>query len=213
MVNITDKHIQNTLPNSISRDEKVQNISAVVEKLLHEINKETGYVLLLPRLDELSEQLIDELAWQFHVDFYDNNAAIEVKRDLVRNAIKWHRRKGTPYAVEAICQAAFKYCDLKEWFDYEGEPYHFRIENIGSNMPDKTFIDVLMDAIYKTKNVRSWCDGLEFQRNLVKVLYMMVTANCEKEVVIRQIVSLIKEDRITLHCGAGMVIYRKVEMS
>lgn len=212
MVKISDETLINTLPNSINRDANVINIAEAIEEQLHSINSETGYVLLLPRLDELSESLIDELAWQYHVDFYENDAPIEVKRDLVRNAIKWHRRKGTPYAVESVCQTAFRSCSIKEWFDYGANPYHFKIEDIADNMPDELTVSLIADAIDKTKNVRSWCDGFGFKRDVDEELYIALMVNLEKEVTIKQIVNIIKESSMTEYYSAGMVIYRKVEM-
>lgn len=212
MVDITESTIPSTLPSSIAGDKTVKNLSEAVQEKLNEINTEKGYVLLLPRLDELSEALIDELAWQYHVDFYDNNADIVVKRDLVRNAIKWHMKKGTPYAVKAVCSAAFKACDIKEWFEYGANPYHFKIDSVEDDMPDELSVRLLVDAINKTKNVRSWCDDLGFKRDVDCDLYIALTVNLDKEITIKQVVSIIKSDSINEYFGAGMLVCRRVEI-
>lgn len=44
---------------------------------LQTINEKAELVLLLPRLDQLPENLVDELAWQYHVDFYDYAASLD----------------------------------------------------------------------------------------------------------------------------------------
>lgn len=212
MVDITETTIASTLPSSIASDKTVRNLSESIQEKLNEINTEKGYVLLLPRLDELSEALIDELAWQYHVDFYDNNADIVVKRNLVRNTIKWHMKKGTPYAVKAVCSAAFKTCDVKEWFEYGASPYHFKIDGVEDNMPDELSVGLIVDAINKTKNVRSWCDGLEFKRNVDCDLYIALTVNLDKEITIKQVVSIIESGSINEYLGAVMLVCRKVEI-
>ena len=55
---------------------------------------------------------------------------------------------------------------VKEWFEYNGHPYHFAIsagENeISSNMNFKQ----IMKSINAAKNVRSWLDYIEFERKI-----------------------------------------------
>ena len=83
-------NLKELLPSSIAGDETIRNIcDAIVEKL-QMINEKANLVLLLPRLDQLPENLVDELAWQYHVDFYDYAASLDKKRALVRKAIDWH---------------------------------------------------------------------------------------------------------------------------
>ena len=105
--------IKSTLPSSISQDRTVQNICDAIGLKLQELNRQAELVLLLPRLDELSETLIDELAWQYHVDFYDSSADITKKRALVKQAIAWHRRKGTPAVVEELCTTVFQSAQVR----------------------------------------------------------------------------------------------------
>ena len=74
MLELKDDSLQQILPSSIASDKTVQDIAKAISAKLQLINRQTELILLLPRLDELSETLIDELAWQYHVDFYDYQA-------------------------------------------------------------------------------------------------------------------------------------------
>ena len=108
--------------------------------------------------DDFGHSLADELAWQFHVDYYDQKADIETKKKLVKQSIKIHRKKGTPQAVIDLLQTAFPTeAVLLEWFEYGGEPYHFRI--IVSEFED---VDVseFLKALDTVKNARSYLDEL-----------------------------------------------------
>lgn len=172
MLELKDNCLQQILPSSIASDKTVQDIAKAISAKLQLINRQTELILLLPRLDELSEALIDELAWQYHVDFYDYQADIEKKRALVRNAIAWHRYKGTPAAVEEVCTAVFQSARVFEWWQYGGEPYHFQVRLIEEGIPDNRVIDSLERAIQVTKNTRSWLDGLSFYRELMATIYL-----------------------------------------
>lgn len=172
MLKLQDESLQQILPGSIAYDKTVQNIVKAINEKLLLINRQTELILLLPRLDELPETLVDELAWQYHVDFYDYTADIAKKRALVRKAIAWHRYKGTPAAVEEVCTAVFKSARVFEWWQYGGEPYHFQVRLTEEGVPDEKVIDNLERAIKVTKNTRSWLDGLSFYRDLLAAIYM-----------------------------------------
>lgn len=51
-------------------------------------------------LQPLSTELLELLAWQFHVDFREVATDDAMLERMVRDSIPWHRIKGTPAAVE-----------------------------------------------------------------------------------------------------------------
>lgn len=84
------------------------------------------------------------------------------KRELVRKAIARHRYKGTPAAVEEVCSAAFDTAEVVEWYEYGGEPYHFRVRMVQESIPDETAMAEMVKAVNSAKNTRSWLDSLVF---------------------------------------------------
>ncbi|WP_165071086.1 phage tail protein [Desulfovibrio sp. ZJ200] len=52
-------------------------------------------------LKPLSLEEVEQLAWQFHVDFRETATTREQLAAMVRNAIPWHRIKGTPASIKA----------------------------------------------------------------------------------------------------------------
>lgn len=170
-MNNKDVELKRLIPPSIA-DKNVKAICDAIDVKLRELSNAASLVMILPRLNELPEEIIDELAWQYHVDFYDYSANLEKKRSLVRQAIAWHKRKGTPAAVEEVCTAAFKTAKVFENWEYGGEPYHFQVRLIEEGIPDQSVIDALIRAINDTKNVRSWLDGLSFYREIFGKIYL-----------------------------------------
>ncbi len=171
-MNNKDVELKRIVPQSIGSDENVKAICDAIDVKLRELSMAATSVLILPRLNELPEEIVDELAWQYHVDFYDYSASIEKKRSLVRQAIAWHKRKGTPAAVEEVCSAAFKTAKVFENWEYGGEPYHFQVRLIEEGIPNQTVIDNLVRAVNDTKNTRSWLDGLSFYREILGTIYL-----------------------------------------
>nr|DAL11065.1 MAG TPA_asm: tail protein [Caudoviricetes sp.] len=202
--------LQSIVPSSIGRDEQVKALCQAIDVKLQRVAAETELVLLLPRLNALPEEIIDELAWQYHVDFYDYSASLEKKRSLVRQAIAWHKRKGTPAAVEEVCTAVFKTAKVFENWEYGGEPYHFQVRLIEEAVPDEQVIDNLFRAIKETKNTRSWLDGLSFFRKLAIAIYTGGVMSQHKSVDIYPAKFRARDINASMFTGAGIYYHREV---
>lgn len=125
------------------------------------LDKSTILTYVYGRVDELDEETVDSLAWQFHVDFYDYALTLEKKRQLVKSAIRLHRIKGTPQAVIDASTTVFGRTKLKEWFEYNSEPFYFSLDvdvtETGASPEQLRKLDILINAY---KNKRSWLEIL-----------------------------------------------------
>ena len=62
----------------------------------------------------LSDEELELLAWQEHVDFWRPEWPRHVREDLVRNATRWHRIKGTPTGVKQALALFGHYAEIEE---------------------------------------------------------------------------------------------------
>ena len=184
MSDLSDFKIKDILPSSISEDQNVQDIGATADRVLHKIFEKTKCILLLPNLDTLPEEVVDSLAWQFHVDFYEPDMSLTKKRSMVREAVYWHMIKGTPAAVEKVVAAVFQSAEVQENWEYGGDPYYFRVAGVLEPLTDTDTITRLVNAINSVKNTRSWLEGIEFKRDISLSVYFAGPMNQHKEVVI-----------------------------
>ena len=82
------------LPENLSADKKINAAAKALDAELQKLTRDTAEAILLARLDELPEDVLDLLAWQWHVDFYEPlGMDAETKRKLIKNSIAWHRIK------------------------------------------------------------------------------------------------------------------------
>lgn len=156
MKTIEEARLTEILPESLLRDAQIK-AAAALDAELERLTEAAQEVLHLPRLEELSGTILDLLGWQFHVENWEPLFLSEaVKRNLIRQSVAWHRQKGTRAAVEAVCAAFSREIKIEEFWEYGGEPFHFRVTTKPFlNTADQTaFIRRLNDA----KNVRSWVD-------------------------------------------------------
>lgn len=147
------------LPESVNKD-PVPNLARVVDMALSDINPDL--LLIYPAVDGLPEALIDHLAEQMHVDEYDDNSDLSVKRQQVKESFLLHKFKGTKYAVQKAVSTVYQVAKVEEWPVYSGEPYHFRISGIISPIEDGAVVNKLVRIVNAYKNTRSWLDYIEF---------------------------------------------------
>lgn len=165
MNSIRDQVVVNLLPQSLKSDPFVVALAEAVEKELKEAYREAERLANFMDVDNLPESVLDHLLWYFHIT-YDEGAGlantIEEKRRLVKNAIKIHRIKGTKKALEMVLEMLDMRGRITEWFEYGGEPYHFRVElleitNKGLSDDSLALLDRLIEAY---KNKRSWLEAI-----------------------------------------------------
>lgn len=127
MIDLKSISMLNMLPDNLKRDPNIKAAAQALDDKLRDLTDQIVKLPRLSRLDELNDDEADELAWQFHVDFYDPTLPIEQKRELVKNAFKFHRRKGTPAAIEELITILFGEGKVEEWFEYGGQPGRFQV--------------------------------------------------------------------------------------
>lgn len=108
---------------------------------------------------ECTAELLPILAWDRSVDVWRNSWTEAQKRAVVAGSFAYHKRKGTPAALElALSQLDFE-TSLTEWFEYGGDPYFFRVTVTAQSRPLTADDYAAMKAIiYAAKNVRSQLD-------------------------------------------------------
>lgn len=110
-------------------------------------------------------ELLPYLAFMFDVDI--TNLSESESRRLILNAIEIHRYAGTLYAVKKALQVCFSDYEIREWFDFGGKPFTFKLEvTIGIDLDAvfdaKKWIKA-RDLIYWAKNERSQLLGIEIK--------------------------------------------------
>lgn len=121
--------------------------------------------LLVYLVDNVDASALPLLAEQFHIlgnEGWLYAQTEQEKRNLIKNAIELHRYKGTKYALRKVLEILNLNGKIKEWFEYEGNPYHFIVSlDLRNKGFEFTTEEQLMDLIEETKNVRSVMETLE----------------------------------------------------
>ncbi len=120
---------------TMQNDLAVQGFSAALNTQIKQLASEVINALTYSRIDNLSEAVLDILAWQFNVDWYDANSDLATKRQAINDALLIHQLRGTPAAVQKVVEIYFGDGAVEEWFNYGGQPFHFQVT---TNNPEAT---------------------------------------------------------------------------
>lgn len=78
-------------------------------------------------IDTVGEEVLDALAVNWKIDWYDTDYDIKQKRRIVKTALNIRRTMGTVAAVKAQADAIYPGSTMEEWFNFNGQPGTFRM--------------------------------------------------------------------------------------
>jgi len=154
------------LPQSLQRDPKMVAFAKAATEQMLEVSGLSDDVLIYSRIDDLPEDIVDVLAYDFHVDWYDYSYPLAAKRDLLKTSVRVHKKMGTKYAIEKALSALYPESEVEEWFEYEGEPGHFQIVCDVTNSRIVASLADIIRAVKLYKRLSAHLDGVAFQAHI-----------------------------------------------
>lgn len=118
-------------------------------------------------IDQIDEDMLDYFAVEMRTMYYDQSLPIDKKRAIIKNTLNWYTKGGTASAVKELLSIAFQESDLEEWFDYDGDPFHFRAVIPVSQGEAVGDMNRFRELILKIKNLRSHVDELVLEERTV----------------------------------------------
>ena len=119
------------LPHVLAEDRRLNALATAIATTLAARFDDLHLLKIYPRIDELPEAVLDLLAQDFSVEWWDAAWPLERKRQSLKESWRIHRIMGTPAAVDLAVQAAFGAGSVQEWMEYGGRPHHFRVIGLG----------------------------------------------------------------------------------
>ena len=117
--------------------------------ILERCAAETDCPRIYPNIMAVPEELLDILAYDFKVDWWNPDYTLEEKRRVLRDSWYVHRHMGTRAAVETALKAVYRDAAILEWFEYGGQPGYFRL---WTDVTHEDFIPALRREILRRMN-------------------------------------------------------------
>lgn len=172
MRSLSDVSLAEILPSNLLKDPFVAALVEVFDEEFHLLVEDTEKIKIMAGVSSQTHEVLDELAWQFSVDFYDQNLDLAAKRALIASAIYWHSVKGTPRAIERVIEIAFGEGTVEEWFEYGGDPYHFRIVSEGGKFPTAQRYEDLLRLVRVVKRATAIFESMRIEQTATGSIFI-----------------------------------------
>lgn len=184
MINILDVKLSDLLPSSFDTVE-IKALNNVVTFSLFFLQKYIDNANFTVNIDNVSEKIIDYLACEYRTPYYDEALDLKTKRNLVKSTMLTYQKIGTTNIIKEYLNTLNEETDVAEWYDYDGQPYNFKIFlNISENREvDEKLLTDIKNKIEKIKNVRSSLEAIEIlnSSNYDKKLSCSIAAGVQIE--------------------------------
>lgn len=208
MIDLTNGELLDVIPaEKADADSKARSyaIRLAMQYVIQGINR----AMLFTSIDTMPEYILDYMAVELGVFYYDQTMTIDVKREVIKNAIPWYIKAGTTQAVEDMAAVIFGDAKVTEWMDFEdgiGEPGTFDIETDATSTQES--YEEISRVIGKVKNVSSVLRNVNTKHNLKSDLVCYIAAGWTETVTIYE-TSTVTGLTMTPEAGTAMAFDEK----
>lgn len=151
------------LPQSLKNDPRMLALAQAIAEQKRKAAAEIRAARFWTDIDSVPEQMLDVLAYDLKIDWWDESYSVEEKRQTIKDCFKIHKFKGTKYAVETAISAIYPETTVEEWFEYGGDPYTFRLTINATDVEVNTQQHRrVLERVNYYKNLRSHLERVKY---------------------------------------------------
>ena len=106
-MSIFNPNMAKLLPKFMKADETDVVLSHAMDVLLAEPANRAKILRKWDQIDNMNDAQLDEMAWEFNIDWWDSSFSLETKRSVICTCYRVHEKRGTKWAVEELITSAF----------------------------------------------------------------------------------------------------------
>lgn len=164
MINFYEGQITDILPENLKETTDVQALSYALQRAMQKLQTYAKKSRIYSAISDLPEMVLDILAIELRAQYYSEDMDIETKRNIIQNTLLWYRYAGTPWAVEKLIGIIFGTGEVIEWYNYSGDPGHFKIATENYNLTGDE-LQEFNSIIEHVKRKSSILDAIEITLN------------------------------------------------
>lgn len=157
---IEDLNFMALLPGFMQGDNANIGLSEGVNKVSADLARRIKLLTTWDQIDYMSSAELDMLADELHISWYNKSATKEVKRNIIKKSDMVHAKLGTNWAVMQVITEYFGESKIIDWYDYGGEPWHFKIQTLNQSILNSK-ANEFMRILEKVKRKSAHLDAIE----------------------------------------------------
>ena len=144
------------------KDIQTKAFCYTIDKQITKLLERAEKIKVWSSIETVDERYLDHMAADCRTLFYDPSLPTDAKRKLIANSQYWYMKLGSLQAIEEMFQIAFQNeTSIKQWFEYGGSPYHFRIYTKNIEIDHKKH-EELKAILNKIKRFSAQLDAIQY---------------------------------------------------
>lgn len=159
MIKLSKGRFDDIMPQNLASQTEIRAIAYAVSRQIEKICAYADSARIYASIAALPERVLDILAAELRTPAYNEHYSIQVKRTLIESTLNFYMKMGTPSAVNKIIGTIFGEGHIEEWFDYGGEPYHFKAHTTNPAIT-QTNVSEFIRTLGTVKRLSAWLDDI-----------------------------------------------------
>ena len=160
MIKLSGSRFTDIMPESLASQVETQAFAYAVGRQIEKLCAYSDAARTYAAIATMPEWLLDYMAVELRTPSYDENYSLKTKRALIQGSLLFYTQMGTPAAVNRIIETIFETGYIEEWYEYDGDPHHFRayVGDGGEVGPGE--LEEFRRVLSSVKRLSSWLDDI-----------------------------------------------------
>ena len=160
MIKLSGSRFTDIMPDNLASQVETQAFAYAVGRQIEKLCAYSDAARTYAAIATMPEWLLDYMAVELRTPSYDENYSLKTKRALIQGSLLFYTQMGTPAAVNRIIETIFETGYIEEWYEYDGDPHHFRayVGDGGEVGPGE--LEEFRRVLSSVKRLASWLDDI-----------------------------------------------------
>lgn len=160
MIKLSRSRFTDIMPENLASQVETQAFAYAVGRQIEKLCAYSDAARTYAAIATMPEWLLDYMAVELRTPSYDENYSLKTKRALIQGSLLFYTQMGTPAAVNRIIETIFETGYIEEWYEYDGDPHHFRayVGDGGEVGPGE--LEEFRRVLSSVKRLSSWLDDI-----------------------------------------------------
>lgn len=160
MIKLSGSRFTQIMPDNMASQVETKAFAYAVGRQIEKLCAYSDAARTYAAIATMPEWLLDYMAVELRTPSYDENYSLKTKRALIQGSLLFYTQMGTPAAVNRIIETIFETGYIEEWYEYDGDPHHFRayVGDGGEVGPGE--LEEFRRVLSSVKRLSSWLDDI-----------------------------------------------------
>lgn len=160
MIKLSGSRFTQIMPENLAGQVETQAFAYAVGRKIEKLCAYSDAARTYAAISTMPEWLLDYMAVELRTPSYDENYSLNTKRTLIQGSLLFYSQMGTPAAVNRIIETIFQTGYIEEWYEYNGDPHHFRAYVGDGGEVGPGALDEFRRILASVKRLSSWLDEI-----------------------------------------------------